>query len=592
MTRGLIPPELVEEIKDRTDIVNLVESYVPLTKKGRNFWGLCPFHLEDTPSFSVSPDKQIYYCFGCHKGGNAINFLMEYEHLSFPEALEKLAERAGIALPEKEMSPREKQFYDERRKLIAINESAMGYFCDMLSRSPMALEYLDRRGISPEMREKFALGYATGSWDGLKLHLKKEGFSEPDMVKAGVISRSESGRFFDRFRNRLMFPIWNEKGKVIAFVGRIIDDSQSAKYVNTEETILYHKKNNLYALNFAKGPIRDKEETVLMEGNLDVVSAHQFGVTNAVAPQGTALTEEQVKTLKRYCSRVYLAYDSDNAGKKATLKNMDLLIKHGFRVYVMEMPEGMDPDDVFHKLGLEAWNQQKEKSLSYMEYKIKVVFSSHNKDTAEGKADIVTELGPSLFALKDPVERSEYIRRIAEGLDIDEKLLHIDMQRKASQNRTDWGRDVILETKKRNKGLELAKEYVLRTAIENSDVFDEVEAANHWNFLTNATHSAIIDIIRDHRQDYSWHFRDLADLAPEELKNGILSFGLQENETMTPNDATLFKDCWKQIRKEELNEQLKNLTQAIKNLANQENQEKMEGLLRKFDKIQQELRKI
>ena len=592
MTRGLIPPELVEEIKDRTDIVNLVESYVPLTKKGRNFWGLCPFHLEDTPSFSVSPDKQIYYCFGCHKGGNAINFLMEYEHLSFPEALEKLAERAGIALPEKEMSPREKQFYDERRKLIAINESAMGYFCDMLSRSPMALEYLDRRGISPEMREKFALGYATGSWDGLKLHLKKEGFSEPDMVKAGVISRSESGRFFDRFRNRLMFPIWNEKGKVIAFVGRIIDDSQSAKYVNTEETILYHKKNNLYALNFAKGPIRDKEETVLMEGNLDVVSAHQFGVTNAVAPQGTALTEEQVKTLKRYCSRVYLAYDSDNAGKKATLKNMDLLIKHGFRVYVMEMPEGMDPDDVFHKLGLEAWNQQKEKSLSYMEYKIKVVFSSHNKDTAEGKADIVTELGPSLFALKDPVERSEYIRRIAEGLDIYEKLLHIDMQRKASQNRTDWGRDVILETKKRNKGLELAKEYVLRTAIENSDVFDEVEAANHWNFLTNAIHRAIIDIIRDHRQDYSWHFRDLADLAPEELKNGILSFGLQENETMTPNDATLFKDCWKQIRKEELNEQLKNLTQAIKNLANQENQEKMEGLLRKFDKIQQELRKI
>ena len=240
---------------------------------------------------------------------------MEYEHLSFPEALEKLAERAGIALPEKEMSPREKQFYDERRKLIAINESAMGYFCDMLSRSPWpwniwtAAEFLRNAG-------KICPRYATGSWDGLKLHLKKEGFSEPDMVKAGVISRSESGRFFDRFRNRLMFPIWNEKGKVIAFVGRIIDDSQSAKYVNTEETILYHKKNNLYALNFAKGPIRDKEETVLMEGNLDVVSAHQFGVTNAVAPQGTALTEEQVKTLKRYCSRSIWPMTVTMQGKK------------------------------------------------------------------------------------------------------------------------------------------------------------------------------------------------------------------------------------------------------------------------------------
>ncbi len=592
MSRGLIPPELVEEIKDRTDIVNLVESYVPLTKKGRNFWGLCPFHLEDTPSFSVSPDKQIYYCFGCHKGGNAISFLMEYEHLSFPEALEKLAERVGIQLPEEEMSPREKQFFDEQRKLMAINEKAMEYFQAMLPKTPMALEYLDRRGISQEMREHFALGFAGSSWDGLKLFLKKEGFSEPDMVKAGVISRSESGRFFDRFRNRLMFPIWNEKGKVIAFVGRIIDDSQNAKYVNTEETILYHKKNNLYALNFAKTAIRDAEEAVLMEGNLDVVSAHQFGVTNAVAPQGTALTEEQAKTLKRYCSRIYLAYDSDNAGRKATMKNMDILIKQGFRVYVMEMPEGMDPDDVFHKLGLEAWNHLKAKSLSYMEYKIKAAFASHDMSKAEGKADIVTELGPSLFAIKDNVERSEYIRRIAEGLDIDERLLHIDMQRKAAQNRTDLGQGLVLEPKKRNKGLEMAKEYVLRTAIENSEVFDEIEAVNGWGFLTNATHKAIIDLIRDHRQEYTWRFRDLAELAEEEVKNDILSFGLQESDAMIPNDPALFKDCWKRIRKEELNEELKNLTQQIKNLANQEDQAEMERLLRNFDKIQQELRKI
>ena len=260
MTRGLIPPELVEEIKDRTDIVNLVESYVPLTKKGRNFWGLCPFHLEDTPSFSVSPDKQIYYCFGCHKGGNAINFLMEYEHLSFPEALEKLAERAGIALPEKEMSPREKQFYDERRKLIAINESAMGYFCDMLSRSPMALEYLDCRGISPEMREKFALGYATGSWDGLKLHLKKEGFSEPDMVKSRCHFPLRVGTFFDRFRNRLMFPIWNEKVRSSPLWEESLTTVKALNTSILKRRFYTIKKNNLYALNFAKGRFATKKK--------------------------------------------------------------------------------------------------------------------------------------------------------------------------------------------------------------------------------------------------------------------------------------------------------------------------------------------
>ncbi|MDO4542846.1 MAG: DNA primase, partial [Bacillota bacterium] len=369
---AMIPKELVDDIKDRTDIVNLIESYMPLTKKGRNHWGLCPFHLEDTPSFSVSGDKQMYYCFGCHKGGNAISFVMEYENISFPEAVRKLGERAGIPVPEEEMSPAQKKHYSQRRRLIEVNKKTIEFFQQQLAKSHSCRDYLNRRGVSPAMIEKFSLGYAPDSWDSLKNHLKKQGVGDLDMIQAGVVTKSDNGRIFDRFRDRLMFPIFDPRGNAIAFVGRLIKEADMAKYVNTEGTEIYHKGQTLYALNLAGPVMRSLDEAVLMEGNLDVVSAHQFGVENAIAPQGTALTADQAQTIRRYCRRIYLAYDSDNAGKKAALKNMDILIRHGFRVYVMEMPEGLDPDDVFHNRGIEAWEKIKDKAVPYMSYKIKV----------------------------------------------------------------------------------------------------------------------------------------------------------------------------------------------------------------------------
>ncbi|MEG0874210.1 MAG: DNA primase [Clostridiales bacterium] len=591
MSKGLIPPELVEDIKDRTDMVSLVEAYIPLTKKGRNYWGLCPFHLEDTPSFSVSGDKQIYYCFGCHKGGNAISFLMEYKNLNFPDAVRELGERAGITIPEEEMTPQQKKYYDERKKLIAVNQEATKFFQNQLNKSTKCKDYLARRGVSQEMIEKFALGFAPDSWDGLKLYLKKQGFNDEDMAKAGVVSKSENNRVFDRFRNRLMFPICDAKGNDIAFVGRILEDGDTAKYVNTEGTAIYHKGKTLYALNLAIPKIRESGEAVVMEGNLDVVSAHQFGVENAIAPQGTALTEDQAMLLKKYCHKIFLAYDSDNAGKKAAMKNMDILVKHDFRVYIMEMPDGLDPDDVFHKGGTEAWNKLKQRSLAAMSYKIKVAMENYDVTTAEGKSDAVTALGPSLISIKDNVERNEYVRQISEKFNIDENLLQMDMQRKIAQNRTDIGHGVAFEPSK-DKGLMFAKEYILRTAMENKKVFDEIEANEGWDFLEKPTHLAIIKLIKENYEEYTWEFRDLPEFAEDELKNVILRMAMDDSPLMAENNVEMFKDCRGRIHKDFLKKELKILTESLKNVENGENSEEEEVLLRKFDKIQKELRNI
>lgn len=592
MSKGQIPPEIIEEIKDRTDIVSFIETYVPLQKKGRNFWGLCPFHLEDTPSFSVSQEKQIFKCFGCGKGGNVVNFLMDYENLSFPEALRKLGERAGIAIPEREMSSREKQYYDERKKLIAVNESAIAYFSEALHHSAICRDYLGLRGVSSEMIKDFSLGFAPESWDGLKNHLKREGFTEPDMLKAGVVSKSDNGRIFDRFRNRLMFPIYDVKGSAIAFVGRVIDDSKQAKYVNTEGTVLYHKGRNLYALNLAHSKMRELGEGVLMEGNLDVISAHQFGVTNAVAPQGTALTQEQALTLKRYCSKIYLAYDSDDAGKKATLKNMDILFDVGLRVNVMEMPEGMDPDDVFHKRGVEAWNRLQKDSIPYMAYKIKIAFETFDIHTAEGKAEAVKALGSSLFAIKDNVERNEYIRKIAQGLDIEEQLLHMDMQRKGAGRLGNFGSGIDFSAPPKENSFLVAEDYLVRAAVESKKVFDAIEAEEGWDFLEKELHCQIIALIRENYQEFTWHFRDLSDFAPEELAAEILTMALAESPMGDEVNTALVEDCRRRIHKDFLQKELKDLTSRLKSGSEDKNLEEERRLLQKFEKIQKELRKL
>ena len=587
--RGNFPPELIEEIRDRNDIVNLIESYVPLKRQGRNYVALCPFHLEDTPSFSVSPDKQMYYCFGCQKGGGAIDFVMEYEHLSFPEALEKLAQRAGIPLPERELSQKEKQLYDEKSRLWAVNDATADFFRQTLQRGGEAAAYLERRGISAEMQERFRLGYAGPQWEDLKFHLKKAGFSEQDMLRAGVLSSGDSGKSYDRFRNRLMFPICDAKGKVVAFGGRVMDDSLP-KYLNSAENPLFNKSRNLYALDLAIPAIRAAGEAVVMEGYLDVITAHQFGVQNAVAPLGTAFTPEQAKTLLRYTQKLVLAYDGDGAGRKAALRSIDIVAELKLRATVVTLPDGCDPDDFLRRYGRAEWDRYCKEAPAAMEYRIRTALCNHDAGRAEGKADIVAELAPSLLAIRDLVERTEYVRQIARALDLDADLLLNDLRRR-SGGRNTGASDLGVLTPKADSGLRTAAAYLCRYCIENREAFDRVEADTGWDFLSEPAAVKAIELIRANRATYRWSYSDLLELADEDERPLLLAFAVSGDELLAKNSATMFRDCLARIEKSRLKDELHTIETRINDPAVQADPEELTRLLRKFSAIQQELRK-
>ncbi len=389
--RGGIPNEVVEEIISRSDIVSVVGQYVQFTKSsGQNQFGLCPFHSEDTPSFSVSVNKQIYYCFGCHKGGNVVNFIMEIEHLSYIEALKFLAEKAGVTIPEPDDANYRKEEQLRKRLKEVLLEAARYYYKSFKSeKGEEARKYLQKRAISPATATKFGLGYAPNEWSGLYNHLVSKNFSQYEIQKSGLFV-TKNGKTFDLFRGRLMFPIFNAMGELIAFGGRIIGDGQP-KYVNSPETPVYSKQRNLYALNFAKQS--KMKRIIVVEGYMDVISMHQAGVTNAVASLGTALTERQLDLLERYCEEVILFYDSDRAGQNAAVRGLKMLMerkkKHTgmtTQVRVAKVPNGKDPDEFIREYGKDEFAKVVEQAVPVLDY---LVDSAYNQSIEKGSFDPV-----------------------------------------------------------------------------------------------------------------------------------------------------------------------------------------------------------
>ena len=389
--RGGIPNEVVEEIISRSDIVSVVGQYVQFTKSsGQNMFGLCPFHSEDTPSFSVSVNKQIYYCFGCHKGGNVVNFIMEIEHLTYFEALKFLAEKAGVTIPEPDDANYRKEEQLRKRLKMVLLEAARYYYKSFKSeKGEEARKYLHKRAISPATATKFGLGYAPNEWSGLYNHLVSKNFTSYEIQKSGLFV-TKNGKTFDLFRGRLMFPIFNAMGELIAFGGRIIGDGQP-KYVNSPETPIYSKQRNLYALNFAKQS--KMKRIIVVEGYMDVISMHQAGVTNAVASLGTALTERQLDLLERYCEEVVLFYDSDRAGQNAAVRGLKMLMerkkKHTgmtTQVRVAKVPNGKDPDEFIREFGKDEFAKVVDQAMPVLDY---LVDSAHHQSMESGTFDAV-----------------------------------------------------------------------------------------------------------------------------------------------------------------------------------------------------------
>ncbi|MBP5186088.1 MAG: DNA primase [Clostridiales bacterium] len=388
--RGGIPNEVVEEIISRSDIASVVGQYVQFTKNsGNNLFGLCPFHSEDTPSFSVSTNKQMFYCFGCHKGGDVVTFIKEIEHLSYVEALKFLAEKAGVTIPEPDDANYRKEEQLRKRLKEALLEAARYYYKNFKSeKGDAARAYLKKRAIAPATATKFGLGYAPDEWSGLYDHLVNKGFSQYEIQKSGLFVTTKNNKTIDLFRGRLMFPIFNAMGELIAFGGRIIGDG-NPKYVNSPETPVYSKQRNLYALNFAKQS--KMKQIIVVEGYMDVISMHQAGVTNAVASLGTALTERQLDLLERYCEEVVLFYDSDKAGQNAAVRGLKMLMerkkKHTgmtTRVRVAKVPNGKDPDEFIREYGKDEFAKVVESAVSVLDY---LVDSAYLQSQESGEFD-------------------------------------------------------------------------------------------------------------------------------------------------------------------------------------------------------------
>ncbi len=427
-----------EKVKQQADIVRVIGEYVRLKKAGANFMGLCPFHQEKTPSFAVHPVKQIYHCFGCGAGGDVFKFVMELEKSTFPEALRTVAEKCGIPIPrQRERSPEERRENQQRTVIIEMHREATAYFARQFDEShegAVAMAYLEERGLDREALLRFGLGYAPSSGDALLRQLKSK-YSEKLLDSSGLLSRDQAGRFYDRFRRRIMFPIANESGKVIAFGGRAMGDDMP-KYLNSPETPIYSKSNVLYHLDRAKESLRQNDFAILVEGYMDAIAVARAGLVNVVASCGTSLAESQIKLLSRFTRRVVVNYDPDAAGQAATERSLALLLEKEFEVRVLSLPGGADPDKFLKEQGAESYRKLLAQAPAYLDYLIGRALKM-DRSTAEGKLAAINFLMPYVQRLPNRLLRSEWASRMASELRVDEPVLREALRRAASDRRSE-----------------------------------------------------------------------------------------------------------------------------------------------------------
>ena len=431
--------QFLDELVSRNDIVDVVSSYVSLTRKGSNYFGLCPFHNEKTGSFSVSPDKQMYHCFGCKHGGGVVNFIMEIESLGFPDAVRFLAKRANMDVPEDTSGQEESRM---RQRVLALNKDAARWFYQNLSRPEggEAAAYLEKRRINRKTAMDFGLGASLDGWDCLMNAMLDKGYTKAELLAAGLVVRNQKGRLYDKFRKRLMFPVIDVRGDVVAFGGRVLDKSDP-KYMNTSETIAYRKRRNLYGINLAKKTKRPN--FILCEGNIDVITLHQAGFNNAVASMGTALTVEQTRLLSRYTKELVLCYDNDTAGQLATQKNIELLKNSEFTVRVLQLPRRLvdgeyikqDVDDFIKFQGADAFEALLSGSENQMDYRMEAIAAKYDMTNPEQKVAYAGEISQLLSSVASPVEREVYAGRAAEQAGISREAMLLEVKRACGKRR-------------------------------------------------------------------------------------------------------------------------------------------------------------
>lgn len=470
----------VEEIKERLNIVDIVQEYIPLQKAGTNHKARCPFHNEKSPSFTVSEQKQFYHCFGCDKGGDIFSFVQEMEGVEFPEALRLLAAKAGVTL--KKQNKKEE---NEKSRLLDCIQLAAQFFHIALQQSQegeKARTYIQQRGISDEMVKAFQLGYSADSWDALMNFLQKRGYTPQEMERAGLVVPSQkTGKHYDRFRGRLMFPIHNTHGLVVGFTARTLEEEyEGGKYINTPQTPLYNKSGVIYGLHLAKQYIKKMDAAVIVEGNVDVITAHQFNFRNVVATSGTALTIEQVKLLKRYSSNIILAFDSDSAGIQAAWRGMQIAVQQGMNIKVMEIGEGKDPDDMIRH-DAAAFRETAIQAKPFMEYAFDVALRDADMTQVQDKKNVAAQLLPMIALFPDEIERAHYVRMLGEKVGVSADVLQnrIDQaQRNARvanqpahvQPQQQQNQSVAIAPEQKTQMQQLAERFIALLAVDSTDI--------------------------------------------------------------------------------------------------------------------------
>ena len=541
-------PSFIDELLARNPIEDVVGQYVTLKRSGSNLFGLCPFHGEKTASFSVAPDKGIYYCFGCHKGGGAINFMMELEGLTYPDAVRALAQRVGMEVPEDEQYQSK---YRRQERLWALMKEAARYFNTQLyaPAGAQGLAYAQKRGMPKSTLTRFGIGFAPDSWNGLTSAMLAKGYTEQELMDAGLVS-AKNGRIYDRFRNRLMFPIIDVRGNVIGFGGRVMDDS-TPKYLNSPETDIFNKRKNLFGLNFAK---KSKlGYLILVEGYMDAIALHQYGFDCAVASLGTSLTEEHATLLSRYTEQVFLIYDGDEAGQNATRRAIPLLEKAGIRIRVLRMRDAKDPDEFLKKFGADRFKLLLEESSDRVEYQLNAIRSKYDLRLDDQKVRYVSEATELISTLDSPVKREVYGLRVAEAAGITPEALKLEVgkafkrrmaRQKKQQEKIDLAPAKALQPRERsirydNVKSAVAEEGILAQAFREPALLDQVRQLTGQYFSVPLLGRVFDQLIQRHREGMEVSVASLTDLTAEEMSHIV---GICQRNQSTVNEAA-FADC-------------------------------------------------
>jgi DNA primase len=570
--------DIINRVRDSADIVDLISGYVSLRKTGKNHVGLCPFHAEKTPSFSVNPDKQIFHCFGCGVGGDVFKFLELQEGLNFPEAVKSLAGKAGITLPAETRARQDKKTEDERAALLAVTADAADYFRKELegSAGSAARAYLAKRGVSDQLIHDFALGFARSEWDGLLRHLRQKGHAQGLMEKAGlVVKRSEGDGWYDRFRGRIIFPIRDISGNVIAFGGRVMDDSLP-KYLNSPETPLYSKSNVLYLLDKARDPARKQGYFIIVEGYLDALACHQFGARNAVATLGTALTEGHMKLMRRFAQNLVLIFDPDPAGVKAALRSLDLFVASGMKVNVVSLPDGDDPDTFLNKNGYEAFASCLKRSEKYMDFVLGQVVQGGRASSIDEKVDQAGEMLRTIAKLPSGIERDYYLKKTAEALDLDEGVLRREMPRELRHRLPSPSKGQAAGTvrSRRPKAEETLIHLMLKDEGIAKGLLEQIRPEDFTDPLYRRAMERIFEVLRTKGTLES---RGLMQEGDEELNRLFSHYAVLEMVDEDP--ARSCRDCVELLRQQDPEKQMKQIVKALKEAEEQGNTAEYKRLL-------------